>query len=213
MFGCWGHSTFFLLLGNGPEFTSDCADGLSNLAAGLVVGKVGISTISSLHQDTVQKVCTAPLWQKILAGARQKGKTIVFTNGCFDLLHVVHAKYLQAARQLGDMLVLGRNSDASIKRLKGPSRPLIGPEERAHILAALDCIDYVVIFDEDTPLEVITALRPDILVKGGGYTPEGAVGSALVESCGGVLSKSILLMGDRQHESLRKFFSRTVKRE
>ena len=92
---------------------------------------------------------------------------------------------MQAARQLGDLLVLGLNSDDSIKRLKGSNRPLIGQEERAHILAALDCIDYVVVFDEDTPMEVITTLRPDILVKGGDYTPDGVVGKELVESYGG----------------------------
>ena len=116
---------------------------------------------------------------------RKHGKNIVFTNGCFDLLHVGHVKYLQAARQLGDLLILGLNSDDSIRRLKGSGRPLIGQDERAHILAALNCIDYVVIFDEDTPLELISKLRPDILVKGGDYTAEGVVGRELVESYGG----------------------------
>jgi D-beta-D-heptose 7-phosphate kinase/D-beta-D-heptose 1-phosphate adenosyltransferase len=168
--------------------------GLANLAAGIVVGKVGTSTVSAQellsevglqHHESDQKIMAATLLQNVLAGERHKGKTIVFTNGCFDLLHVGHVKYLQAARQLGDLLVLGLNSDASIERLKGPSRPLIGQEERAHILAALDCIDYVVVFDEDTPLDLITALRPDILVKGGDYTPEGVVGRELVESYGG----------------------------
>ncbi len=167
---------------------------LANLAAGIVVGKVGTSTVCAqemlavvgLQQsDADQKIITAPLLKNILAGERQKGKAVIFTNGCFDLLHVGHVKYLQAARQLGDLLVLGLNSDDSIKRLKGPNRPLIGESERAHILAALDCIDYVVVFDEDTPLELITALCPDILVKGGDYTPEGVVGRELVESYGG----------------------------
>ena len=167
---------------------------LANLGAGIVVGKVGTSTVSAQemlaevglqHPDTDQKITSVPLLENILAGERQRGKTIVFTNGCFDLLHVGHVKYLQAARQLGDLLVLGLNSDASIRRLKGPARPLIGQEERAHILAALNCIDYVIVFDEDTPLEVISALRPDILVKGGDYTPEGVVGRELVESYGG----------------------------
>jgi D-beta-D-heptose 7-phosphate kinase/D-beta-D-heptose 1-phosphate adenosyltransferase len=116
---------------------------------------------------------------------REKGRTVVFTNGCFDLLHVGHVKYLQKARRLGDLLVLGLNSDDSIRRLKGPRRPLINQDERAHILAALDCIDYLVIFDEDTPLELIEALRPKILVKGGDYSPEGVVGKDLVESFGG----------------------------
>jgi D-beta-D-heptose 7-phosphate kinase/D-beta-D-heptose 1-phosphate adenosyltransferase len=109
----------------------------------------------------------------------------VFTNGCFDLLHVGHVKYLQQARRLGDILVLGLNSDASIRRLKGANRPLINEHERAHILAALSCIDYVVLFDEDTPLELIDMLRPDILVKGGDYTPETVVGREAVERYGG----------------------------
>ena len=125
------------------------------------------------------------LLENILAGERRRGKNIVFTNGCFDLLHVGHVKYLQEARQLGDLLILGLNSDDSIRRLKGPNRPLIGEEERSHILAALNCIDYVVVFDEDTPLELISTLRPDVLVKGGNYTAEEVVGRDLVESYGG----------------------------
>ncbi len=174
-----------------PLESSAC---LANLGAGIVVGKVGTSTVSAqelltasdmMASGTDQKIQTTQSLQNILAGERQKDKTIVFTNGCFDLLHVGHVKLLQAARKLGDLLVLGLNSDDSIRRLKGPSRPLIGQEERAHILAALNCVDYVVIFDEDTPLEVITLLHPDILVKGSDYTPEGVVGRELVESYGG----------------------------
>jgi D-beta-D-heptose 7-phosphate kinase / D-beta-D-heptose 1-phosphate adenosyltransferase len=167
---------------------------LSNVAAGVVVGKVGTSTVTPeeilevvgrQHQDTDLKIKQSDVLKTLLDGKRERGKTIVFTNGCFDLLHVGHVKYLQKARQLGDLLVLGLNSDASIRRLKGPKRPLIGEEERAHILAALDCIDYVVIFDEDTPLELISQLRPHVLVKGGDYTPEGVVGKEIVESYGG----------------------------
>jgi D-beta-D-heptose 7-phosphate kinase/D-beta-D-heptose 1-phosphate adenosyltransferase len=109
----------------------------------------------------------------------------VFTNGCFDLMHVGHVKYLQEARKLGDLLVLGLNSDASIRRLKGEKRPLIDQSERAHIMSALNCVDYVVVFDEDTPLQLIETLRPDILVKGGDYDLDGVVGRELVESYGG----------------------------
>ena len=178
-------------LGLAQKLSLECSAGLANLGAGIVVGKVGTSTVSAQemlaavglqHYDSDQKITSAPLLKNILVGERQKGKEIVFTNGCFDLLHVGHVKYLQAARQLGDLLVLGLNSDASIRRLKGAKRPLISEEERAHILAALDCIDYVVIFDEDTPLELIKTLRPHILVKGGDYTPEEVVGRELVES-------------------------------
>jgi D-beta-D-heptose 7-phosphate kinase / D-beta-D-heptose 1-phosphate adenosyltransferase len=167
---------------------------LANLGAGVVVGKVGTSTVlpdellnahSHLHHDADAKIHSRETLSRLLEEERRKGKTVVFTNGCFDLLHVGHVKYLQAARRLGDLLVLGLNSDASIRRLKGPNRPLIGQEERAHIMAALNCIDFVVIFDEDTPRDLISALRPQILVKGGDYTPEGVVGKDLVESWGG----------------------------
>jgi D-beta-D-heptose 7-phosphate kinase/D-beta-D-heptose 1-phosphate adenosyltransferase len=167
---------------------------LANVAAGIVVAKVGTSTVSGpeilaeisrQHFDTDRKIKSRDQLRGLLQDARQKGKQIVFTNGCFDLLHVGHVKYLQHARQLGDIFVLGLNSDDSIRRLKGDKRPLINQEERAHLMAALSCIDYVVIFDEDTPLELIDILRPNILVKGGDYTPEGVVGKDLVESYGG----------------------------
>ena len=167
---------------------------LSNLAAGIVVGKVGTSTVSPeeildavgrQHRDSDLKLHDRQRLARLLEVRRTRGEVIVFTNGCFDLLHVGHVKYLQAARRLGDLLVLGLNSDASIRRLKGEKRPLIGQEERAHILAALDCIDYVVIFEEDTPLELISLIKPHILVKGGDYSPDGVVGRELVESWGG----------------------------
>jgi D-beta-D-heptose 7-phosphate kinase/D-beta-D-heptose 1-phosphate adenosyltransferase len=116
---------------------------------------------------------------------KARGKRIVFTNGCFDLLHVGHVKYLQKARNLGDILVLGLNSDASVRRLKGAKRPLLDQDERAQLLAALDCIDYVIVFDEDTPLQLITALKPHILAKGGDYSLDGVVGREVVESYGG----------------------------
>jgi len=181
-------------IGLGGGLALEEAARLSNVAAGIVVGKVGTSTVTPAeilevvgrqHQDTDLKIKQCAVLQRLLEDQRARGKTIVFTNGCFDLLHVGHVKYLQKARRLGDLLVLGLNSDDSIRRLKGPKRPLIGQDERAHILAALDCIDYVVIFDEDTPLELISALRPQILVKGGDYTPEGVVGREVVESYGG----------------------------
>ncbi|WP_020675705.1 bifunctional D-glycero-beta-D-manno-heptose-7-phosphate kinase/D-glycero-beta-D-manno-heptose 1-phosphate adenylyltransferase HldE [Geopsychrobacter electrodiphilus] len=167
---------------------------LANLAAGVVVGKVGTSTVTpdeilrSIRVDvdrTDAKIRTSNELQQILLEEKNHGRSIVFTNGCFDLLHVGHVKYLQKARALGDRLVLGLNSDASIRRLKGEKRPLIGEEERGHILAALDCIDYVCVFDEDTPLELIDLLRPDILVKGGDYLAAEVVGKEIVESYGG----------------------------
>ena len=116
---------------------------------------------------------------------RAKGDRIVLTNGCFDLLHVGHVRTLQAARALGDVLVLALNSDASVRRLKGPDRPVIPQNERAELLDALTCVDYVVIFDEPDPRRIVTALEPDVLVKGGDWTPETVIGREEVEARGG----------------------------
>ena len=167
---------------------------ISNVAAGIVVAKIGTSTVSPAeilntigrqHKDSDLKIHDCLELAKLLDERRSQGDKIVFTNGCFDLMHVGHVKYLQAARKLGDLLVLGLNSDDSIRRLKGEKRPLIEQSERAHIMAALNCVDYIVIFNEDAPLEVISSLRPDILVKGGDYSLDGVVGRELVESYGG----------------------------
>ncbi len=167
---------------------------LANIAAGIAVAKLGTSTVSPseiinavamTHSDSDSKIKNRDVLSAVIASERARGKRVVFTNGCFDLLHAGHVKYLQKARSMGDLLILGLNSDASVRRLKGENRPLINEDERAHIMAALDCVDYVVIFDEDTPLELITAMKPHILVKGGDYTPDGIVGKDLVESYGG----------------------------
>jgi D-beta-D-heptose 7-phosphate kinase/D-beta-D-heptose 1-phosphate adenosyltransferase len=114
-----------------------------------------------------------------------RGGRVVFTNGVFDLLHPGHVDVLVAARDLGDALIVGLNSDASVRRLKGPSRPVRTAPERAVVVAALECVDAVVVFDEDTPLELITRLVPDVLVKGGDYSPDTIVGAALVTARGG----------------------------
>jgi D-beta-D-heptose 7-phosphate kinase/D-beta-D-heptose 1-phosphate adenosyltransferase len=117
---------------------------------------------------------------------RPRAHSVVFTNGCFDLLHRGHASYLNAARALGDALVVGVNTDASVRRLaKEGSRPLVGERDRAYVLASLACVDAVTLFDEDTPLALISALLPDVLVKGGDYTPEAIVGRDVVEAAGG----------------------------
>lgn len=118
---------------------------------------------------------------------RHLNRNIVFTNGCFDLLHVGHVRYLQQARALGDMLVVGINADASVKRLKGPTRPVQSEQDRAEILAALGCVDFTVIFEEDTPANLIEKIRPDILVKGGDWKIESIVGADFVQSYGGVV--------------------------
>jgi D-beta-D-heptose 7-phosphate kinase/D-beta-D-heptose 1-phosphate adenosyltransferase len=167
---------------------------LANLAAGIVVGKLGAAVVTSEELRTAVQADHLPYSGKIVSRDtlamlvqthRQRGERIVFTNGCFDLLHVGHIDYLQYARSLGERLVVGVNDDASVRQLKGAARPLIPQDERARILAALDCVDYVTIFSESTPLALIQCLRPDILVKGGDYTPATVVGRDVVEAYGG----------------------------
>lgn len=118
---------------------------------------------------------------------REAGKRVVFTNGCFDLMHPGHVRYLAEARALGDALIVALNSDRSVRELKGPSRPILLEEERAEVMAALGCVDYVAIFDEATPRELIGALLPDILVKGGDWGVSEIVGREEVEAAGGVV--------------------------
>ena len=116
---------------------------------------------------------------------QEKGEKIVFTNGCFDILHVGHVRYLQEARELGDFLIVGLNSDASTRGLKGPTRPIVSENERKEVLEALRCVDAVILFDESTPYNLIARVKPDILVKGGDWTPDKIVGSDLVLARGG----------------------------
>ena len=113
------------------------------------------------------------------------GRRVVFTNGCFDLLHVGHLRYLEEARSLGDILVVGVNSDRSVRELKGPRRPILPLAERMEILSGLECVDYVTSFEEPTPLELITLLKPRVLVKGGDWSKETIVGREVVEGLGG----------------------------
>jgi rfaE bifunctional protein nucleotidyltransferase chain/domain len=120
-----------------------------------------------------------------LAPLKSQNKKIVFTNGCFDLLHVGHVRYLQEAKKLGDVLVIGVNSDASVRRLKGPTRPVQSESDRAEILAALGCVDFTVIFTEDTPQNLIQAVEPHVLVKGGDWKLDQIVGSDFVLAHGG----------------------------
>ena len=123
-----------------------------------------------------------------LSAERAKGKRIVFTNGCFDLMHIGHTRYLQAARNLGDVLVVGVNSDVSVRSLdKAPDRPIVPEAQRAEVLAALGCVDYVAIFSESDPLQLITSVQPDVLVKGGDWSIDRIVGREIVEARGGVV--------------------------
>ncbi len=132
-----------------------------------------------------KKIRTVHALAKELGRLRTLGKKIAFTNGCFDLLHVGHVRYLQQARSLGDVLVVALNSDESVRRLKGPSRPILPEQERAEILAALASVDFVTIFEEDDPLAVIKAVDPDILVKGGDWSADKIIGRDYVEARGG----------------------------
>jgi D-beta-D-heptose 7-phosphate kinase/D-beta-D-heptose 1-phosphate adenosyltransferase len=123
--------------------------------------------------------------KKIIDRYRQEGKKIVFTNGCFDILHVGHTRYLAEAKKQGDVLIIGLNSDESVRSLKGKERPLIPEKERADVIAALESVDYVTIFHERTPLELIEYLKPDIIVKGGDWKEENVVGRESVAKWGG----------------------------
>ena len=118
---------------------------------------------------------------------KKEGRSVVFTNGVFDILHRGHAEYLSKSKELGDVLIVGVNTDASVRRLKGPQRPIVPEADRAYLLSQLAAVDAVTLFDEDTPLQVITALLPDILVKGADYTPETIVGRDVVEAHGGAV--------------------------
>jgi len=131
----------------------------------------------------------------LVSSLRADGRTIVFTNGVFDLLHPGHVRYLEHARALGDALIVGVNSDRSVRANKGPHRPVTPEGERAEILAALRSVDAVVIFDEDTPLELIEAIRPDVLVKGGTYSPDDIVGAEFVRSYGGRVHVTTIVEG------------------
>jgi D-beta-D-heptose 7-phosphate kinase/D-beta-D-heptose 1-phosphate adenosyltransferase len=121
----------------------------------------------------------------LVADAHRAGRRVVFTNGCFDLLHVGHVRYLAAARDAGDLLVVGLNDDASVRRLKGPSRPLVAEQARAEVIAALAAVDYATLFGEDTPYALIAAVQPDVLVKGADWAADQVVGRDVVEARGG----------------------------
>lgn len=168
---------------------------LANLAAGVVVGKVGTAPITAdellaaisgeAALEQAAKVMPTPAAADQVRRWQAAGERVVFTNGCFDLLHVGHVTYLERARRYGHRLVVGLNTDRSVRALKGPDRPVIREDDRARVLAALASVDAVVLFDEDTPLDLIRHLRPDVLAKGADYREEEVVGAAEVKSWGG----------------------------
>lgn len=178
-------------IASGRPLHEACA--LANAAAGVVVGKLGTSTVSPIElenairgrADTGFGVMSESELKQAVANARQRGERVVMTNGCFDILHAGHVSYLANARKLGDRLIVAVNSDASTRRLKGETRPVNPLEQRMIVLGALGAVDWVVAFEEDTPQRLISEVLPDILVKGGDYRPEDIAGSAEVWAAGG----------------------------
>jgi D-beta-D-heptose 7-phosphate kinase/D-beta-D-heptose 1-phosphate adenosyltransferase len=150
--------------------------------------------------------------RKIIEEIKAKGKQIVFTNGCFDLLHIGHLRYLETAKALGDILVVGINSDSSVRRLKGPERPILPLIERMEILSGLECVDYVVSFNDETPLELISFLKPHVLVKGGDWTKETTVGKEVVEGLGGEVVILPFVEGNSTTHIIETILRRYAKR-
>lgn len=190
---------------------------LANISAGVVVGKVGTVPISgddliealAAEQTSEQahKICDlSQLMQKVSAWKKANQK-IVFTNGCFDLLHAGHVTYLEAAKKRGDKLVLGLNTDRSVSALKGPTRPVVNENDRARVLAALESVDAVILFDEDTPLNLINTIKPNIIAKGSDYTAYQVVGGKEVESWGGEIALIDLVAGRSTTGILNKIAS------
>ena len=177
---------------------------LANVAAGIEVSKVGvcplprkeiIDRLTEQHTSPSRKIKTLPGLLKTIEEARRRRQIIAFTNGCFDVLHVGHIKYLQFARAQGDLLVIGVNTDASVTRLKGPERPILKQTERGQILAAIEWVDYIVFFDEDTPMELLKAIKPDVIIKGDEYSRDSVVGADFVESYGGSVRLAPMVEG------------------
>lgn len=182
-------ATFMAAIAGGLNLT-DCLK-LANWASGIVVGKVGTQPVVNTELLTLvadsdkyginSKVLTTEQAQAAVEYWQKSGRKVIFTNGCFDILHLGHVQYLSQARELGDRLIVGLNSDSSVQRLKGQTRPLVPQEARAGLLAALACVDAVVIFAEDTPELLLSKLRPDVLVKGGDYTVDTVLGKEYVQ--------------------------------
>lgn len=197
-------ASFALSLASGLD--RQAAAIVANAAAGVVVGKRGTARVSSeelvaalFRSDTTshseRSVVDLDAAEQIAAAWRREGLSVAFTNGCFDILHTGHVSLIQQARATADRLILGLNSDASVRRLKGESRPVNTARDRAFILSALAAVDLVVVFDEDTPLALIERLKPDVLVKGADYTVETVVGADIVQASGGRVVLASLVEG------------------
>ena len=191
---------------------------LANVAGGLEVEKVGVATVTreeivrdllhsgagSIHAGLSQKVVSLGVLAQEIETRRRAGQKIVFTNGCFDLVHAGHVQYLQEARSQGECLVVGLNSDSSVRNLKGPTRPVQPLTARAMVLSALQPVDYVVVFDESTPIRIIEAVKPDVLVKGADYRKEDVVGGEYVETYGGRVHLATLHQGQSTTNLIEK---------
>lgn len=206
-----------LCLADGADYAEAAA--LGNVAGGLEVEKIGVALLSreeilgdliDHHRAEGGKRLDRESVAAEARRRRQSGQTVVFTNGCFDILHVGHVRLLRQAAALGDFLILGINSDDSVRRLKGPDRPINGQDDRAELLEALECVGAVTIFDEDTPLALIEAVQPDVLVKGGDYRPDQVVGREEVEAAGGRLVLIPLVDGHSTTNLVRRVAERTV---
>ena len=190
---------------------------VANLAAGVVVGKVGTVPITQAdliealnteqNSEQANKVCNLNQLEAKVAVWQQQGLKIVFTNGCFDLLHAGHVTYLEAAKKRGDKLILGLNTDRSVSALKGPTRPVVNEQDRARVLAALESVDAVILFDEDTPLNLINAIKPNVIAKGSDYTADQVVGGREVASWGGEIALIDLVAGRSTSNIIKKMNS------
>ena len=190
---------------------------LANIAAGIVVGKVGTVPVQQSEllkvlvnndgQSQIDKICDQEQLSDLVSQWKAGNLKIVFTNGCFDLLHAGHVTYLESAKKTGDKLILGLNTDRSVSALKGPTRPVIHEQDRARVLAALAAVDAVILFDEDTPLKLIDLIRPDVIVKGDDYTEEQVVGGAEVKSWGGKVQLIPLVQGRSTSNIIKKLGS------
>lgn len=155
-------------------------------------------------KDFVKKTIPLKRLTEELKKLRKKGKKVVFTNGCFDIIHAGHVRYLNKAKSLGDILVVGLNNDSSIKRIKGKKRPIVPEAERAEVVSALSCVDYVVKFGEDTPVRLIEAIKPDILVKGADWAAKDIVGGDIVKKHGGKIRRVTLVKGRSTTNIIKK---------
>lgn len=204
-------AAFAVALASGADY--DTAAGLANFCGGLEVSQRGatalprrqvLEALREAVDPVARKIVPREQVEELVGSLKERGNTIAFTNGCFDLLHLGHVQLLSFAKRQGDVLVVGLNTDDSARRLKGPGRPVNSEQVRSHVLAALADVDYVVMFEERSVLPLIREVRPDVLVKGGDYEKEGVVGHEFVESCGGEVKLAPVAEGFSTTELIRK---------